>query len=70
MVADLEGGTNKMTVRGLSSNAGITKAVGRPKSASIGYHGNNPKGDYIINYNRNSQNIHKGQKVINKLLGR
>jgi hypothetical protein len=70
MVAVLEGGANKMTVKGLGSNAGITKAVGRPKSSSIGYHGNNPKGDYIINYNRNSVNIHKGQKIINKLLGR
>jgi len=59
-----------MTVRGLSSNAGITKAVGRPTSPSIGYHGNNPKGAYIINYRRDSVNIHKGQKLINKLLGR
>jgi hypothetical protein len=59
-----------MTVRGLSSNAGVTKAVGRPKAPSIGYHGNNPHGAYIINYHRESTNIHKGQSVINKLLGR
>ncbi|MDP4170141.1 MAG: hypothetical protein Q8906_05980 [Bacillota bacterium] len=58
-----------MTVKGLSSNAGITKAVGRPKSPSIGYHANNPKGAYIINYHRDSVNIHKGQSLLRKVFG-
>jgi hypothetical protein len=58
-----------MTVRGLSSN-GITKAVGRPKQSSIGYNPNAPKAPYIINYSRNSVNIHKGQSVLRKLFGR
>jgi hypothetical protein len=55
-----------MSIKGLSSNAGITKTTGRPKMASIGY----GRGVYIINYNRNSVNIHKGQSVLRKLFGR
>lgn len=55
-----------MSIKGLSSNAGITKTTGRPKTPSIGY----GRGAYIINYSRNSVNIHKGQSVLRKLFGR
>lgn len=59
-----------MSLKGLSSNAGITKTVGRPKRSSIGYSGNNPRGAYIINYSRNSVKVHQGQSIIRKLFGR
>ena len=59
-----------MTIRGLTTNAGITKTVGRPKANSIGYHGNNPHMPYIINYNRNSKEAHIRQSFFRKLLGR
>lgn len=59
-----------MSVKGHGSNAGITGMQGRPKQGSIGYNGNNPRQPYIINYSRNSVNVHKGQSVLRKLFGR
>lgn len=60
-----------MTIRGLKGYSGnVVQGVGRPMNSSIGYNGKAPKAPYIINYNRNSVSIHKGQSVLRKLLGR
>jgi hypothetical protein len=58
-------------VKGQGSNsAGITHMAGTPKGSDIGYHGNNPKAPYIIDYSRNSHQKNHGKSIINRLLGR
>ena len=60
-----------MTLRGLTGHSGnVVQGVGRPLNSGIGYNGKAPKAPYIINYSRNSANIHKGQSVLRKLFGR
>lgn len=59
-----------MSVKGLGSKTGITQTAGRPKGSSIGYNPYNPKAPYIINYSRNSVNVHKGQSILRRMFGR
>lgn len=57
-----------MTLSSVSNHHSvITKQIGK-QGATLGYNGANPRGAYIINYHRDSLNIHRGQSEIRKAL--